>query len=206
MLALEINHFFRNSSLQNSGFSFIFYFLKIRVPARVFPLLFLFEVLSSDQDFLLNPMLALEINHFFRNSSLQNSGFSFIFYFLKIRVPARVFPLLFSFEVLSSDQDFLLNPMLTLGPIDYVENSSFPNSKISLLSFILNIRVPTRVLSFYFIFLLKNTRVPTWTLFFFKKPQLPGGTFFQNPAFRLVHFKISRFRFILSLFSLQVKG
>ena len=118
---------FEDSSFSKLGFSiFIFIFiLKIRVPTRVFP----FYVVWSFEFRLELPIrfkARVGTDRSFENSSFQNSGFPFLLLFWRSGLPLG-FSLFMSFEVSSSDSNFLSDSTLVLEPIGPLKIQVFQN-------------------------------------------------------------------------------
>ena len=163
---------FVDSSFSKLGFSIFIFILKIRVPTRVFP----FYVVWSFEFRLELPIgfnARVGTDRSFEDSSFQNSGFPFLLLFWRSGFRLR-FSLFMSFEVSSSDSNFLSDSTLVLEPIvplirvprfeffktrSVGTDRSFENFFIFIF-IILKIRVPTRV--FPFLCRLKF-RVPTRT-------------------------------------------
>ena len=120
---------FVDSSFSKLGFSIFIIILKIRVPTRVFP----FYVVWSFEFRLELPIgfnTRVGTDRSFENSSFQNSGFPFLLLFWRSGFRLG-FSLFMSFEVSSSDSNFLSDSTLVLEPIvpckiRVFQNSGFP--------------------------------------------------------------------------------
>ena len=129
------NHYFENSSFQTQ-FSLNFLIFKNRVPTRIFLLyILIFEISSSDLNFLLNPMLVLDKSLFwefeFSNSILTH------FLIFKNRVPTRIFlfHIFLFFWSLEFRLELPLNPTLVLDKSLFWE-FEFSNSILTQFSYI----------------------------------------------------------------------
>ena len=183
---------FEDSSFSKLGFSIFIIILKIRVPTRVSP----FYVVWS---FEFRLELPIRIQR-----SCWNRSFFWKFEFFKTRVfhfyyyfedPSSDsgFPFL-TFEVSSSDSNFLSDSTLVLEPIVAFEDSSFSKLGFSIFIIILKIRVPTRVFPFYVV----------WSFEF--RLELPIGfnarvgtdRFFEDSSFSKLGFSIVPTRVVSS--------
>ena len=142
--------------LQNSGFPFYYYFLRSGFWLG-FSLLFSFEVSGSDSSFLsdstlvLKPIVSLKIRVF------QNSGFPFYHYFWRSGFWLGFYHFIFVWSLgFRLELPIRFNARVETDRI--FEDSSFSKLRFSILSLFLKIRVPTRVLPFYFRL---KSRVPT---------------------------------------------
>ena len=138
---------FENSSFQNSSFPFLLLFWKSGFRLG-FSLFMSFEVSSSDSKFLSDSTLVLEPIVPLKIRVFQNSGFPFLLLFWRSGFRLG-FSLFMSFEVSSSDSNFLSDSTLVLEPIVPLKDSSFSKLGYSIFIFILKFRVPTRVFPFY---------------------------------------------------------
>ena len=100
---------------QNSGFPFLLLFWRSGFRLG-FSLFMSFEVSSSDSNFLSNSTLVLEPIVPLKIRVFQNSGFPFLLLFWRFGFRLRFF-LFISFEVSSSDSNFLSDSTLVLEPI-----------------------------------------------------------------------------------------
>ena len=191
---------FEDSSFQNSGFPFLLLFWRSGFRLR-FSLFMSFEVSSFDSNFLSNSTLVLEPIVPLKIRVFQNSGFPFLLLFWRFGFRLRFF-LFISFEVSSSDSNFLSDSTLVLEPIVHLKIRVFQNFGFSIFIIILKIRVPTRVFPFYVVWSFEfrlelpigfNARVGTDRSF--------EDSSFQNSGFPfLLLFWRSGFRLGFSLF------
>ena len=100
---------------QNSGFPFFLLFWRSGFRLG-FSLFMSFEVSSSDSNFLSDSTLVLELIVPLKIRVFQNSGFSFLFLFWRSGFRLG-FSLFMSFDVSSSDSNFLSDSTLVLEPI-----------------------------------------------------------------------------------------
>ena len=126
------------------GFSIFIIILKIRVPTRVFP----FYVVWSFEFRLELPIgfnARVGTDRSFEDSSFQNSGFPFLLLFWRSGFRLG-FSLFMSFEVSSSDSNFLSDSSWNRS---FLWRFEFSKLGFSIFIIILKIRVPTRVFPFY---------------------------------------------------------
>ena len=117
---------FEDSSFQNSGFPFLLFFWRSGFRLG-FSLFMSFEVSSSDSNFLSDSTLVLEPIVPLKIRVFQNSGFPFLFLFWRSGFRLG-FSLFMSFEVSSSDSNFLSDSTLVLEPIVPLKIRVFQNS------------------------------------------------------------------------------
>ena len=117
---------FVDSSFSKLGFSIFIFILKIRVPTRVFPF-YVFWCFEFWLELSIGFNARFGTDRSFENSSFQNSGFPFLLLFWRSGFRLG-FSLFMSFEVLSSDSNFLSDSTLVLEPIVPLKIRVFQNS------------------------------------------------------------------------------
>ena len=146
---VETDRFFEDSSFSKLGFSSLSFFLKIRVPTRVFPFYFCLKSRASDSSFLsdstlvLKPIVSLKIRVF------QNSGFAFYHYFWRSGFRLGFYLFIFVWS-LGFRLELPIRFNARVETDRFFEDSSFSKLEFSILLLFFKIRVPTRVSPFYF--------------------------------------------------------